>query len=224
MYSNLSPKQKTEHNRIAHKAFTRGLTNPEIKDKTSTRGASTLEDAIKTALDMENDSLYQIPRHELYCKTCKTNGHREINCRRKASQEDPILNLVSALRNTGPVDFRGNNFGQMRRPIIQRPNYPQNPNFRQDRIMTNRNGNAYDFQRYRPNIGYDQNQYSRYPTPPNMNRNNNQNNVRNVPQNRPQPLQQQNTNIQNINNNRRNMNSQNNIAINRRARSQNSEN
>lgn len=56
MYSNLSVKQKTEHNRIAHKAFTRGLTNMEIKDKTSTRGASTLEDAIETALDMENDS------------------------------------------------------------------------------------------------------------------------------------------------------------------------
>lgn len=34
MYSNLSEKQKTEHNRIAHKAFTRGLTNLEIKDKT----------------------------------------------------------------------------------------------------------------------------------------------------------------------------------------------
>lgn len=108
--------------------------------------------------------------------------------------------------------------------MIQRPNYPQNLNFRQDRIMTNRNENAYDFQRYRPNTGYDQNQYSRYPTPPNMNRGNNQNNVRNVPQNRPQQLQQQNPNIQNINNNRRNMNSQNNIAINRRARSQNSEN
>lgn len=224
MYSNLTGRQKDDNNRIAYKAFARGLLNPNIQSTTFTRGATTLEDAIETALDTENDTMYQIPKAELYCKTCKINGHREADCRRKANEDDPIFNLVTAMRNIGPVNFKGFNDTRMRRTMVRQPNpQPRNYNFQPDRMMLNRNENNFDFQRNRMTYGFNQNRNMNNQNPSNENQYYNRNTNQNVPQNQPQPLQQ-NRNIQNTNNIRRNMNSQNNIAINRRSRSQNPEN
>lgn len=240
MYNNLTQDQKEEHNRTAYKAFTKGLNDRLLKERALTRGASSLEDAIENALDMENDSSNMIPKTDLFCKYCRMVGHRESDCRRKKISDDPILRFVNALRDTGPVNFSRSNiaYGMPRRPNNLPP---RNSNYRSDRFIPNRYSgypNQYGYDNQRNRYGDNPYQNRNYPNPYNNNEyqnqnqyenrnNNNQynNNNRNNLQNQ-QPNQfNRNRNMQNNNNDRRNMNSINNIAMNQRIReNQNSEN
>lgn len=244
MYSKLTEDQKIEHNRVAYKAFTRGLKDIALKERASTRGASSLEDAIECALDMENDTLHQIPRTDLFCRTCKVSGHRELECRRKANSEDPMFNLISAFTDAQLAINRRNNMPPMQRFMTRRMNDNQPRNFNVDRSMMNRNDNFmnpynYDNQRNRFRNNPYPNQFGGFPNPPNndgiQNQNRNQFNNQNQPDNRnmnqynnqnyPQNTQSNPNRNNNNNNTRRNTNTTNNVAINQQStKTQNSEN
>ncbi|XP_055305774.1 protein kinase 4-like [Sitodiplosis mosellana] len=99
VYKVLTEDQKLEHNRMARKAFAKGIQNGKLKTRLITRGASSLEDAIAYAIEAENDELYEIPKQELYCKHCRSNGHRENECRIKNANNNGLNTLVSALQS-----------------------------------------------------------------------------------------------------------------------------
>lgn len=99
-YKFLSEEQKKEYDRTARRAFARGIIETNIKDRLVTRGAGSLEDAISYAIEAEFDSAISIPNAELYCRYCKTNGHRESSCRKKEANASGIGQLVNLLRGT----------------------------------------------------------------------------------------------------------------------------
>lgn len=97
-YTFLSNEQRLEHNRLARRAFSRGISEGKLRDRLLTRGASSLEDAIAYAIEAENDALNLIPNHELYCRSCKSNGHRERDCKHNSSDNTVINSFMSALK------------------------------------------------------------------------------------------------------------------------------
>lgn len=232
MYNKLSPDQKSEYSRMAYKAFNRGIKNDLLRERALTRGASSLEDAIESILDMENDSRNEIPKSELFCRACKMVGHREIDCRRKAS-DDPILNFVNALRNVGPLNLRRDNANPIQRNMNNIPS--RTPNYRYNQTTPNRSNYPNPLYNYPSRINnndyQNQNRYNTYQNPPNNNGYQNRNQMNNNYSNQYNRNTNQtnqtnpNRNSQYNNNNRRNMNSANNAAINRRvARMRESEN
>lgn len=116
VYNDLTEEQRLEHNRLARRAFSKGISNSRLRDRMITRGASSLEDAIAFAIEAENDALTDIPRGELYCKFCRINGHRENECRRKENANSDIGKLASALRSmSNGFNRNRNNFRQNQR-------------------------------------------------------------------------------------------------------------
>lgn len=107
-YSNISNEQRAEHNRLARKAFARGINNSKLRDRLITRGANSLEDAIAFAIEMENDSINDVTNNELFCNICRITGHRSRDCR-KNSQNSGIGQLITALRTLN-VDRSNSNF------------------------------------------------------------------------------------------------------------------
>lgn len=97
-YCYLSEEQKREHNRTARRAFAKGIENTRLKNRLMTRGASSLEDAIAYAIEAENEEQTIIPSNELYCRSCRSSGHRERNCNFKRESNDTVNKLISALR------------------------------------------------------------------------------------------------------------------------------
>lgn len=159
IYSHLTEEQRTEHNRMARRAFSKGILNNKLREKIMIRGAGSLEDAIAFAIEAENDALTEVPRNELYCRFCHINGHREKQCRRKESDNSDIGRLASAIRSLGfnnrfnQNNFRNNqrNFGNMNRNFA--PNFNRNsfnPNWNQNRNNDtnfwngNRNNNPFN--------------------------------------------------------------------------------
>lgn len=208
MYTFLNDDQKKEHERTAYRAFYKGLNNLDLKNRVETRGASSLENAIESVIDMEKDSINLIPNHELYCRICKVNGHREQSCRKN---DNTILSLVEALRNIGPVNFnRNQNMAQnqypTRYPNLQQSNRYQ---YRQYERRPNTYGNndyRNQYSNNRPNqYLYNErpNNYNPNTFVPNYNRqnNNNQNNnaISRYPRNNSQ-INQNNNAPQNYNN------------------------
>lgn len=201
MYTQINSDQRHEHNRIAYKAFMKGLSNTGLRERVATRGAASLENAIENAIDMDTDNQNQIPKSELYCRICRINGHREQDCRRKQSGNNSIATLVNALRNLGSVNFsRSQNFPYNRNMAQNRP-FSRNPfrtyqynNENNSRLpMTNRSWN--------PNI-------NRFNNPNNYNNYNNGNNP-NTENNANTQIENQqrqfpNRNQQNRNNSRQN--------------------
>ena len=124
VYKVLTEDQKLEHNRLARKAFSKGITNNKLKKRLITRGASSLEDAIAYAIEAENDELYEIPNKEFYCRHCRhcrINGHCERECRSKNINGGGLNTLISDLQSfttnrpfnrnnrNGPNRFNSNN-------------------------------------------------------------------------------------------------------------------
>lgn len=140
-YSHLTDEQRSEHNRIARKAFSRGVTNSILRERLLTRGANSLEDAIAFAIETENDSTNNISNNELFCGLCRLSGHRYRDCRRN-SQNSGIGQSITALR-TIDVDRSAANF-------FSRGGFPNNrggfPNNRGNFNRFNR-GNFNNFNR-----------------------------------------------------------------------------
>lgn len=198
MYSHLTQEQKSEHNRTAARAFMNGIKDYNLRNTVKTRGATSLETAIENAIEMLSDAMHSIARNELFCRHCKTTGHREADCRRRSNNENStIFKFINALRSVDSVNFRGGNPMQQMR--IPQRNYEYrydnwnggnrirnqpNPNRQQyynynDRRQPNNNNN--DQIRPRYNNYSDQNR-QRFNSPMNQNRqqtNNNNNDLAN---------------------------------------------
>lgn len=145
IYGNLSEDQKNEHNKMARRAFARGVKDARLRERLQINGANTLEDAIAYSIETENYITNQISDRETYCGYCKNTGHRERNCFRKEQGSGPISNLISALRsmNGRPNGNRNNT-----------PNFNFSPNNRNNGGNRNnnrgwnnggRNGNGLNF-------------------------------------------------------------------------------
>lgn len=135
VYKTLTEDQKREHNRAARKAFSKGIQNQALRKRLITRGASSLEDAIEA----ESDELYEIPRNELFCKTCKITGHREIQCRNKNSNNNNLSTLISALQSFGSNNRfnrnnRNNNFNRFNQSWNDFNSNRSNPNWGPNRF------------------------------------------------------------------------------------------
>lgn len=214
MYSNLTKEQREEHNRIAYKAYMKGLTNTKLKERVVTRGASSLDTAIENAIDMELDTQNQIQSNELFCKACRNIGHRERDCRSRNNGDNAILKFVSAIRNIGQLDLTRNSNTSMNRNWQNRnfqgnmnrnnwnPNnnsqnnkFPLGPNrsfenrMNENRDVENRNWNTNNFNRNENN-----NTQLRQNVPNNFNRNRTNSNSNNA----------NNANNNNFGNNRQN--------------------
>lgn len=139
-YTFISEEQRAEHNRTARKAFTKGVRNNALRERMLIRGASSLEDAIAYALEAETETLTQIPQGELFCKTCRVPGHRQIDCRRLASNNEGVNQIVSALQVLG-IGNR-NNFAnnQRNRPFNNGSRFGNNFNRNNQNFNRNFNG------------------------------------------------------------------------------------
>lgn len=177
VYNDLTEEQRMEHNRLARRAFSKGINDPRLRDRMITRGASSLEDAIAFAIEAENDALTDVHRSELFCRFCRFSGHRENECRRKENANSDIGKLASALRSMSSTfgrnrnNFRPNqrNFGQNNFNNSGPNNFGSNSNFNRNMNpnWSNRNWNNQNTNRNWNNNG---NNYQ------NRNWNNNNNN------------------------------------------------
>lgn len=212
LYENASKDLLENHNETACHAFIRGLGNFRLKDRLLTRGAKTLEDAISYVIEAENFTLSQIPQNELFCRYCKSEGHRERDCRRKTSNQDNQLSnlfrklLVEPNNNNGALQRNNFNSGQNRNwnnNSNNNRNWNNNTNWNNNgNSNTNGNWNNNNNQfRQNPNNNTN-NRFQSNNNQPNQNTNtlrnqNNNNNNNNDYQNNPQR-----SNTWNQNNNR----------------------
>lgn len=132
MYSHISKEQRDEYNRSASRAFMRGLNNFGLRQRVTTRGATSLENAIENAIDMELDTVNQVTNNELFCRSCRIVGHREKDCRRRNNNNDALTVLANAFRNMNNMNFNRRNdflprnnqqFRNMSRNMGNRPNF-----------------------------------------------------------------------------------------------------
>lgn len=167
LYSNLTEEQRKEHDRIARRAFSKGIRDIPLRKKMLNRGASSFEDAVSFAIEAENDSLFEVPSREQYCRTCQISGHRESECRRKSENNSDIGKLVSALRMLG--NRQSNNrppFQQAQRNNGWNRNWQQNSNqgWRNSTPIRNWNNSNWNNNSRNTSNGYNNNN-------PNNNRN-----------------------------------------------------
>lgn len=130
-YSYMTEEQKAEHNRLARRSFSRGITNLRLRDRLVTRGASSLEDAIAYAIEAENDDTNLISSNEMYCRTCNLTGHLQKDCRRRNSERSDMNRLISALQSISGQNSqsRFNNIPLwIRNDWARRGHFPPNEN------------------------------------------------------------------------------------------------
>lgn len=153
MYMGLSEDQKTEHNRFARRAFTKGIANPKLRSRLQIRGANSLEDAIAYSIEAETDLMQEISNRELICTYCRLTGHREKDCIKKDQNSGNLNNLISALQalntnntNRGLEQNRQRRFNNILyrndRPITRSSSYSSNLNRNWndiDRLYADRN-------------------------------------------------------------------------------------
>lgn len=188
-YKHLTEEQKRDYNRTARRAFAKGIKDQKIQDKVVTRGASSLEDAIAYAIELENDLVNTIPRSEFFCTFCKVAGHRERECKRKESNGvNQLVNIFKAAalgnaanfslsRNRIPIRPINRNWGY--RPNMNNWNN-RNRNILRSRYNNNNNNNNSNGNTGWQNRGsYNGNNYSRNQNTSWDNQNQNQNPNRN---------------------------------------------
>lgn len=168
IYNQLSDEQRAEHNRIARRAFTKGIQNNGLREKMLIRGANSLEDAIAYAIEAENDSLLAISRADTFCRHCRTPGHLQKDCRQLENSNSDINKLANALRgmstNSRPYtnnnSYRRNNTPNLNYNTLNR-NYGQNRNYNNQN--PNRNGyNNYQNNNYNNNNNQQRDNYGGY--------------------------------------------------------------
>lgn len=137
--SDLTEDQKKEHNRTARRGFTRGISNTKLRDRLTTRGASSLEDAIAYAIEAENDSLNQIASAELFCKFCKVTGHREKDCFKKTTGD--LSQMIAALKSNLQNNIKNNNQSGFNNNFQRFNNNSQNRSFQNNTSNNNWSNN-----------------------------------------------------------------------------------
>lgn len=159
-YDYLTPEQKEEHNRLAKKAFAKGIKDIKLKDRMLTRDATSLEDAIAYAIESENEKSFQISQNELFCRFCRLNGHREIECRRKNVNGDSLNTLITTLQSFSP---NRPNFGNNRNFFNRQSSnwFPRDSFNRPNPNWFNRNSRFQDNNRFQDNSRFqDNNRFS----------------------------------------------------------------
>lgn len=201
LYNHLSEDQRLEHNRLARKAFSHGISNPNLKTRLLTRGSSSLEDAIAYVIEAENDLISMIPKNETFCNFCNNTGHRERDCRRKNNNNSGVNQLLTALQNLNSGNRQTNN----RYNPGQLGNQNNRPNFQPDNRSNNRNFNNDHDNQYNSNNnqGFRNDQYNRNQANQSNFNNQTSNRNQNQGQNRNQ-TQTRNQNNWNNNQNRQN--------------------
>lgn len=193
MYGSLSEEQKKEHNKMARRAFARGVNNAKLRERLQVHGANTLEDAIAYSIETENYISNQVTDREMFCTFCRSTGHRENNCFKKEQSSGPISNLISALRSLNPRQNSNTNIptnfnskggaNNWNRNFNLGRNQNLNRNFNPNWANTNRNfnrniNNDRSFNRgYENNRNWNQDRYN------NSNQNNFQRNRNNFQRN-----------------------------------------
>lgn len=195
-YKYLSEEQKREYDRTARKAFAKGIKDSKVRDRLITRGAISLEDAIAYSIELDYDAANMIPNSELFCKYCKTNGHRERDCRKKESNANGVNTLISLLRRENQnirnfVNFKGPR--QNRNWTNNRGNGNNNYNNYNNGNNNNGNGNRFNPKNSRNwnngNNNNNNNNWNNYQQNRNRNQGNNNNNQRGQQQQQQQQKQ-----------------------------------
>lgn len=150
-YSFMTEEQKLEHNRLARRSFTRGVSNPKLRNCLTTRGPSSLEDAIAHAIEAENDDINYIPNADLYCRKCNMNGHRQRECNRQNNDSSEIGKLIAALRSIGGQ----NRPTSQNRNFMPNNNNANNPNF--FRNLNNSRNRDWNQNQSKPNWNFNPN-------------------------------------------------------------------
>lgn len=135
IFHNLSQEQKTEHNRIARKAFANGISNSRLRERLAIRGSNNLEDAIAYVIEAENDLITNIPNNELYCNYCKNPGHRQRDCRKAENSQGSLNNLIQAMKNFNAPRENTSNSNQ------RGQNWNSQNNSNQNNRNSSKNGN-----------------------------------------------------------------------------------
>lgn len=217
-YSYMTEEQKLEHNRVARRSFSKGISNLRLRNRLVTRGASSLEDAIAYAIEAENDDMNYIPPAELFCRSCNQSGHRSRNCSRSFDRSNVMNKLISALRAIGGnrQNLNSNNLGRGFN-ATQRINNFRNGNMNQNRdfnFMPNRNWNPNGASNRNFNGAQNRNWYANNPNN-NWNTNNNFNRNANANRNWNQNQSQNWNQNPNWNSSRNSIQAQNNEQLNR---------
>lgn len=183
-YSHLTEELRLEHNRLARKHFSQGIANQRLRDRLLIRGSSSLEDAIAYVIEAENDLINTITNNELFCKHCKSNGHRERDCRKKANNQSGINQFINALRNFNPntSNTYSQNSNRNQNQNTQQYNYNRsnNENWRNNNDrQTNRNSNYNENWRSNNNKNPNDNRTNQYHSNQPSNRNEYSNNRNN---------------------------------------------
>lgn len=147
IYNRLSEEQRNEHNKIARRAFARGLKDQKLRERLQIHGASSFEAAIAYSIETENYMASQITDRETFCVYCRRTGHKQRTCFQRNQNTNEITSLVSALRSvnihsngtrrtvtnsTFPLRDRNNTWNR---------NFNANPNFWVNRDNRNFNRN-----------------------------------------------------------------------------------
>lgn len=132
-YDEVSREQREDHDRTARKAFIKGIQDQKIRSRLTIRGSYSLEDAISSAIEAENDHRHDISDRELFCTNCNRNGHRERDCRQRSGSNNIINQLTRALGSQNNNQYRNNNF--------QNSNNFQNNNTNRNNAYQNNNTN-----------------------------------------------------------------------------------
>ncbi|XP_055326357.1 histone-lysine N-methyltransferase, H3 lysine-79 specific-like [Sitodiplosis mosellana] len=145
-YDNISEEQREDHNRTARRAFIKGIQEKKIRDRMSIRGASSLESAISSALEMENETRYDVPEKEMYCLNCNRSGHRERDCRQHERSKDiagqiaKALGIKSSNKNYNNGQYK--NFKERKSVDYSGNTYKNSETNNQHGNNDNRNGNG----------------------------------------------------------------------------------
>lgn len=146
LYDELPKEQKDDYIRLAKKAFINGISDNKTKTRLQIRDASSLEDAIAYAIESENDTTFSVPNTELYCRFCKSNGHRERDCTRKESNISDVSRILNLIRGNNGRNVTGR---WARSFPINRSNRPLNRSWSngqrsfniRNQVTNQRNGN-----------------------------------------------------------------------------------
>lgn len=144
-YDNITADQKTEHDRITRKAFVHSIYTHKLREIMRLRGATSLEESISLAIELQNEIRSIIPNRELFCTFCNSNGHRESTCEKRGRQNPSINQLMNAMQqlntsnrynnnntsSTSQQRYNGQSIPNIHRYNNKNSNYPQynNNNF-----------------------------------------------------------------------------------------------
>lgn len=165
-HSYMTEEQKKEHNRLARRSFSRGLSDFRLRNRLLTRGASSLEDAVAYAIEAESDETNYIPSSELFCIKCNANGHRQKDCQRQNNNNSNMGKLISALR---AITGQNNPMNLNHRAVFMTDNSNTNRNINDSRYYNWNQANNYQNRNWNQNSNTQDRNWNMNPSSENRN-------------------------------------------------------